>query len=172
MFSFTISIGKYLRCIIGVIYDEGTKNGLEIKQHVSSIWPVRGLFTRMESNKGPHYNDVIMSKIASQITSLTIVYSTFYSGPDQTKHQSSASLAFVRGIPRTNDRWRGQCFDLMTSSWFTWHMFTINGRYNTYIIARCRLYWHGLSGFRAWISNFIMEDTCSQPSGNSVLPKI
>ena len=47
-----------------------------------------------------HYNDVTMSKIASQITSLTIVYSTVYSGPDQTKHQSSASLAFVRGIHR------------------------------------------------------------------------
>ena len=41
-----------------------------------------------------------MSKLASQITSLTIVYSTVYSGPDQTKHQSSASLAFVRGIHR------------------------------------------------------------------------
>ena len=41
-----------------------------------------------------------MSKIASQITSLTIVYSTVYSGPDQTKHQSSASLAFVRGSHR------------------------------------------------------------------------
>ena len=40
------------------------------------------------------------SKIASRITSLTIVYSTIYSGPDQTKHQSSASLAFVRGIHR------------------------------------------------------------------------
>ena len=47
-----------------------------------------------------HYNDVTMSKIASQITSLTIVYSTVYSGPDQTKHQTSASLAFVRGIHR------------------------------------------------------------------------
>ena len=41
-----------------------------------------------------------MSKIASQITSLTIVCSTVYSGPDQTKHQSFASLAFVRGIHR------------------------------------------------------------------------
>ena len=36
-----------------------------------------------------HYNDVIMSTIASQITSLTIVYSTVYSGADQIKHQSS-----------------------------------------------------------------------------------
>ena len=41
-----------------------------------------------------------MSPMASQITSLTIVYSTVYSGADQRKHQSSASLAFVRGIHR------------------------------------------------------------------------
>ena len=47
-----------------------------------------------------HYCDVIMGMIASQITSLTIVYSTVYSGADQRKHQSSESLAFVRGIHR------------------------------------------------------------------------
>ena len=47
-----------------------------------------------------HYDDVIMGAMASQITSLTIVYSTIYSGADQRKHQSSASLAFVRGIHR------------------------------------------------------------------------
>ena len=41
-----------------------------------------------------------MGAIASQITSLTIVYSTFYSGADERKHESSASLAFVRGIHR------------------------------------------------------------------------
>ena len=34
------------------------------------------------------------------ITSLTIVYSIVYSVSDQRKHQSSASLAFVRGIHR------------------------------------------------------------------------
>ena len=33
-------------------------------------------------------------------TSLTIVYSTVYSATDQRKHQSSAPLAFVRGIHR------------------------------------------------------------------------
>ena len=38
--------------------------------------------------------------MASQITSLMIVYSTVYSGADQRKHQSSASLALVRGIHR------------------------------------------------------------------------
>ena len=42
-----------------------------------------------------------MSAMASQITSLTIVYSTVYSGADQRKHQSSASLAFLWGT----DRW-------------------------------------------------------------------
>ena len=47
-----------------------------------------------------HYGVVIMGTIASQITSLTIVYSTVYSDADQRKHQSSASLAFVRGIHR------------------------------------------------------------------------
>ena len=50
--------------------------------------------------KPPHYNDVIMGAIVSQITSLTIVYSMVYSGADQRKHESSASLAFVQGIHR------------------------------------------------------------------------
>ena len=41
-----------------------------------------------------------MDAIASQITSLTIVYSTVDSGADQRKHESSVSLAFVRAIHR------------------------------------------------------------------------
>ena len=47
-----------------------------------------------------HYTDVTMSPMASQITSLGIVYSTVYSSADQRKHKSSASLAFVRRIHR------------------------------------------------------------------------
>ena len=47
-----------------------------------------------------HYIDVITTTVASQITSLTSVYSIVYSGADQRKHQSSASLAFMRGIHR------------------------------------------------------------------------
>ena len=46
------------------------------------------------------YITVTSCAIASQITSLTIVYSTVYSDADQRKHQSSASLAFVWGIHR------------------------------------------------------------------------
>ena len=41
-----------------------------------------------------------MGEIASQITSLTIIYLAIYLDADQRKHQSSASLAFVRGIHR------------------------------------------------------------------------
>ena len=47
-----------------------------------------------------HYSDVIMVPMASQITSLTIINPIVYSGADQRKHQSSASLAFVREIHR------------------------------------------------------------------------
>ena len=47
-----------------------------------------------------HYSDVIMSVMASQITSVMIVYSTVYSGAVQRKHQRFASLAFVRGVHR------------------------------------------------------------------------
>ena len=51
-----------------------------------------------DANSSLDCGDVIMSAIASQITSLTIVYSTVYSDADQRKHQSSVSLAFMRGI--------------------------------------------------------------------------
>ena len=47
-----------------------------------------------------HYNDVIMSAMASQTTGVSIVYSVVVSDADQRKHQSSASLAFARGIRR------------------------------------------------------------------------
>ena len=47
-----------------------------------------------------HCSDVIMGAMASQITSLMIVYSTVYSGTDQRKHEISAPLAFVRGMHR------------------------------------------------------------------------
>ena len=69
-----------------------------------------------------HYSDVIMGVMVSQITSLTIAYSTIYSGTDQRKHQSSASPAFVRGSHHwpvnSPHRWpvMPKIFHLMTSS--------------------------------------------------------
>ena len=47
-----------------------------------------------------HYSDVIMGAMASQFTSLTVVYPIVYSDKDQRKYQSSASLAFVWEIHR------------------------------------------------------------------------
>ena len=94
----------------------------DVKQHSIFIpysLNIQHAFKYIISN---HYTDVIMTTIASQITSLTVVYSTVYSDADQGKHQSSASLAFVWGIhrdrwiPRTKCQLRGKCFHLMTSS--------------------------------------------------------
>ena len=64
--------------------------------------------------------------MVSQITSVPIVYSTVCSGADQRKHQSSASLVFVRGIHRwqVNSPHKGpvtrKTFPFMTSTWSVW----------------------------------------------------
>ena len=64
----------------------------EIPQNLAALW-----------SRGFHYDDVIMGAMASQITSRTIVYSIVYSGTDQRKHQSYASLAFVQRIHGTGE---------------------------------------------------------------------
>ena len=76
-----------------------------------------------------HYNDVIMTTMATQITSLTVVYSTVYSDADQRKHQSSASLAFVWGGPVTRKMFP---FDdvimyMLFYDWYFYDMCTDNG---------------------------------------------
>ena len=68
----------------------------QIKEHVQEFQLTKALPT----NRGKHYCSVIMGAMASQITSVIIVYLTVYSGADQRKHQSSASLAFARGFHR------------------------------------------------------------------------
>ena len=73
-----------------------------------------------------------MGTVASQITSLMIVYSIVYSDTDQRKRQSAASLVFVRGI--TNGQLRGKCFHLMTSSWYPISTYT-----NTRSLIDCHL---------------------------------
>ena len=55
--------------------------------------------------EGLQYSDVTMGAIASEITSLMIVYPTVYSGTDQRKHQRSASLAFVRWPVNSPHKW-------------------------------------------------------------------
>ena len=94
----------YQRVFDGIVYDQAfqpedlihIRDELELdKQDVLvSTYPKSGTLIHW------HYNDVIMSTAASPITSLTIACSSIYSDADQRKHQSSASLAFVRGIHR------------------------------------------------------------------------
>ena len=46
-----------------------------------------------------HYSDVIMGAIASQITSLTIVYTTVYSDADQRKYQAPRHWSLCGEFP-------------------------------------------------------------------------
>ena len=77
-------------------------SAVKLPPFISETYSRRGFFKGyyFDLFQSYHYDDVIMDAIASQIISLTIVYSNVYSGADQSKHQSSASLAFVWGIHR------------------------------------------------------------------------
>ena len=66
------------------------------------------------------YCSVIMSTILSQITGVSTVYSIACSGADKRKHQSSASLAFVRGIEFPSQRASNA---EIISSWWRHHIF-------------------------------------------------
>ena len=75
-----------------------------------------------------------MSAMASQLTGVSIVCSTVGSCADQTKHQSSASLAFVWGIHRSPvnspHKWpiTRKMFHLMTSSCDRWNIAAHQGK--------------------------------------------
>ena len=85
----------------------------KITTHLNVIQSTLNQVIFIENLMWAHYDDVIIGAIASQITSLTIVYSTVYSNADQRKHQSSASVAFVRGIHRSPvnspHKWASEC---------------------------------------------------------------
>ena len=80
-------------------HDTAHKNVFENYIHLKLRSQLPWVRVRL-NKKMSDYNDVIMRAMASQINSLTIVYSIVYSRADQRKYQSSAPLAFVRGIPR------------------------------------------------------------------------
>ena len=74
---------------------------MKILQNLVLSWMISKIFNRLETLMADiNISDVTMGAIASQITSLTIVYSNVYLNADQRKHQSSASLAHVRGMHR------------------------------------------------------------------------
>ena len=74
-----------------------------------------------------HYDDVIMTMLSSQITSLTVVYSIVYSGVNQRKHQSSASLVFVWEIHRGTGEFPAQMASYAenVSIWWRHHVFIL-----------------------------------------------
>ena len=81
----------------------------------------------------PYYSDAIMSAMVSQISGISIICSTVCSGADQRKHQSCASMAFVRGI----HRWRWRWFPL------TWKMFPFDDVImHVWAKTRSNNYWH------------------------------
>ena len=82
------------------IDNEFTKDTAELAWY-ENFWGICWEHTEVTSGKyWNHYDDVIIIAMGSQITSLAFVYSTVYSGANERKHQSSASLAFVWGIHR------------------------------------------------------------------------
>ena len=78
---------------------------------------------KVHSTTLEHHSYVIMIAVASHMTNVSIVSTTVCSGADQRKHQSSAPLAFVRGIHQwpvvslTKGQQRGNYSHLMTSLW-------------------------------------------------------
>ena len=67
---------------------------------ISSWHLLHALFSLFCRIVATHYSDVIMGSTAPQVISLMIVFSAVYSGADQSIHQSSLLLVFVRGIHR------------------------------------------------------------------------
>ena len=102
----SVGLAYHLPCIDGLVKERRNSSALAMELRLSctnpSIYaPMEYIpITRIVECGKNHYNDVIISTMASEIISLTIVYSSVYSGADQRKHQSSASLAFVREIHR------------------------------------------------------------------------
>ena len=89
-----------------IIFQFMQQKGIRYKKTLWGMWP-RSLCWGYYPGTMPcsqasakHYFDVMMRAVASQITSVSIVYSTVCSGADQRKQQSSTSLAYVRGIYR------------------------------------------------------------------------
>ena len=110
-------------------------------RHITDI-PIKLPYLR---NVYTHYINVIMSAMSSQLTGLAIVFSTVFYGTDQRKHQTSASLAGDRLIPRTKGQYRGKCSHLMTSS------YTRSGSHlkSIIVLATCVLY----AKSRIWLTN-------------------
>ena len=109
---------------MGQYWSSASGNGLVPKRRQAITWvndePVTDAFMHQQASM--HYGDVIISTMASQITSLTIAYSIVYPGADKKNKALRhwplwGEFTGDRWIPRTKGQWRGKSFHLMTSSW-------------------------------------------------------
>ena len=95
-------------------------------------------------NDEKHYNDVIRSAMSSQITSVTIVYSTVYSGADQRKYQSSASMAFCEGNPSVTGEFPAQRASNADHVSMWWRHRVLHMTCNSVTLCQHRMTsWHG-----------------------------
>ena len=82
-------------------------------------------FPEKFNNPPVHNSDVILSTMASQITRVSIVYSTVCTDANERKHQSSASLAFV-GAHKGPIRWKMFLLIMSSCGRLTWNQLPLN----------------------------------------------
>ena len=142
----TCIIANYLQTWSAI---SNCKDGVVLNQHITSNIVSISNITKIPQTSN-HYSDVIMGGMASQITGVSSVWTNVCSGADQRKHQSSAPLAFVRGIHRwpVNSPHKG----LVMRKMFPFDDVIMS----TTILSHSRdpLYQH-FSGIWPWISNCI-----------------
>ena len=102
-----------------------------------------------------HYSDVITSAMASQITSLAIVYSTVYSGTDQRKHQSSALLARCEGNSPVNSPHKGP----VTRKMFPFDEVIINCKFEAFVLQLSVLFTTSIRSTARWR----YHENCEKP---------
>ena len=101
------------------------------------VKPLSALLTFVSGIRRSHYSDAIISAMASQITGVSSGCPTVCSGVDQIKHQSSASLASVRGIHRwpVNSPHKGTVTQNVFSIWWRHHC-----RWNSFVVSLDKLF--------------------------------
>ena len=88
------------------VFSLGNSGWHQIKHQMSTSIALCAEFNGarwMPTQRGSHYNDVIMGEMASKTSSLTIVYSTAYTGAYQRKHQSSITGLCAGNSPVTGE---------------------------------------------------------------------
>ena len=76
----------------------GIGHSIKKQDDLNGITGIQTWDLHVQNTNKSHYIDVIMGAIASQITGVSIAYSTVCSGVEQRNHQNSVPLAVLRWI--------------------------------------------------------------------------